>query len=467
MQYLINYTSITLLWSKVEASEIIPMEYSHIYKEINDQQRQSFEHSFQISDQETHHYERLAEALERTLDVYQEPDPYLFLFLSRVSFVCTRYNALDGYYNKVDKKYKKYIAPFLGRVRAFQNEYEEAIKLALSALEELEMEIEPKLIDVILFFEANFTLGLAYAYTRQFDKANEVISTLEGASSKFMYKKLIGEKHMLDYVFIENIIKGYTMFFSGNPKGMADVLNNMREWTHTINDPWLEGFYYNIYGISRMMFQELSEGERAMRVAFKKFEVVHDLRGYSTVGANLGLSLITKGKRDEGRKYLEAVISPLISMKNYWLAVGNMLELAKSYMEEKKEEDARKMLDEAEEISANHDVGDPNIYSMFSFFYSRIGELEKANDYLKKLEVIKSQNEDDQYTNLYYYMASSVTLMHTGNLQQANLDIVQGIEIADQANYFNYALELSMVHLEIILKRYLIEQKSEYIRCCK
>ena len=441
----------------------IPVEYQYIYNEVPIDQQQSFEHSLKtVGAEEEHEYIRLAMAIENTIQVYSEPSPYWYLLYARISFVSTRYSELEVFYNNLSEKFKPAVAPFLGRVKAFQNAYEEAIELSKLALEGVNRE-EPTLRDVVVLFESNFTLGLSYAYTRQFEEAESIIEELEEDSTKFKYKKLFGEDMNMDYVFIENIIKGYTSFFAGKPKEMADVMTSMREWTTNLKDPWLQGFYFNIYGISRMMFNELAEGERAMRVAFKKFEQVHDLRGYSTVGANLGVSLINKGKRQEGREYLEAVIEPMISMKNYWIAVGNMLEVAKTLLDERKTEEARNMLLRAEEITDDQSIEDPNIYSMFCFFYSKTGDLNKSTDFLNRLQRIKATEEADQYTDLYYYQAAAINAMAKGDLHTANIHIIEGIEIADKADYFQYAVELSMIHLDIILKRYLVEQKSLYI----
>ena len=442
----------------------IPKEYRRVYQELPDNELESFQHSLNVADKSQHHYLYILEAITRTFNIYTSASPVWLYLYSRISFIGTRYDDLLKFWE--DPKYNgnPIVAPFVGRVLAFQNKYEDAISICLAALEKMDLEITLNLIEIYTYYELNFTLGLAYSYTRQFEKADKIIANLEAFSAKYYVKKTITQDYFLDVVYIEYIIRGYASFFRGQPKEMGEALQTINSWVDNLNDPWLKGFYYNIYGISKIMAQDLAGGEDALKMAFKAFEKCHDMRGYTTVGGNLSMSLITKGERLEGRKYLESVIKPQIRLKNYWLAVGNMLTVTKTYVDEKNYDEAKRMLQWAEESAIKGSISEPAIFSMFAFYFSKVGDLEKANDYLMRLKQLTEKpegEEADNYTLLYYYEADAINAMINGDLNNAQKSIVKGIELADTSGYFNYALELSTIYLEVIFKKYLIDHKKD------
>ncbi|MDH5402773.1 MAG: hypothetical protein OEY49_09810, partial [Candidatus Heimdallarchaeota archaeon] len=279
---------------------------------------------------------------------------------------------------------------------------------------------------------------------------------------------IVSDDYFLDLIFYESIIKVIKGLVGGQPKQMREELVNISHWIDSIHDKWAKGYYYNFYGISNLQSQEMNDAEDCFKKAYEFFGVANDLRGVTTVGANLGTSLIAKGERAEGRKYIEDVIEGMIQLKNYSLAISNLLQVSKSYLDDKNISQAKSLVLKAEELSSKANITEPATFSYFCYFYSRIGDHDQADNHLNKLRQIldKQKSEgsaEDIYTSIWYINAASVNEMSKGNLYQANELTREGIAKADRHGHFDSSLELSTLLTEITLKRVLVEQDERFI----
>ncbi len=445
--------------------DIIPIEYLHIYNTLPENQKDSLIFSYSKLKSVDHEYLQLIELTGQTISLYREPSIALYYAYARLCFIGAEYERLLTYYEKNPDNL--YLYPFVARILTYQNRFEEAIELCQKAIDTIDIENDINLINILAYLESNFSIGLIYVYSRQLDKLNEIIDNLNKLTSKYIIRKMLTDFYYNDSLFFENILLVIKNLVSGQPKQMREQLEFMERWVDSIKDPWFKGYYYNLYGISHFQNQEIKDGEEKLKLAFKYFEEVHDLRGYSTAGANLGTSLLTQGSRIEGRKYIEDVIKSMVELKNYSLAISNILQVSKSYLDEKNDVRAKYFVTWAEELYKKAEITEPATFSYFAYFYSRIGELDKAKLYLNKLEdlsKINSKEESDVYTQLWYYNAASIYSMITGNLFDAESYITTGIDLADKNAHFDLSLELSMILLEIKMKRYIIEQRIEIIQ---
>jgi tetratricopeptide (TPR) repeat protein len=447
--------------------DIMPLEYQNIFADIPDYEKESFYHSLKSVPKDMHPYIRIINAIDKTLMVYGEPSPVWFYIYAKLSFIAAKYDDLFELWNISKYKEKIQFFPFIGRILTYQNEFDQALELCNKAIESISFDVDDlSLVDILVFFEAKFTIGLIQAYSRQLDAVMQTIESLESKSSIYRLKRIVSEDYFLDLLFYENILKVIRAFMSGQPKEMDIEVSTMQSWVPNIKDPWLKGYFYNLLGISQLQNQKMQDADISFKEAYKFFEVVHDLRGFTAVGANLGTSLISKGLRHEGRQYVESVLQPMVDLKNYRPAISNMVQISKSYLDEKKYEEASRLVNWAEELSTKTNIVEPATFSYLCYFYSKLGDKEKANKNLNKLRDLQDKSdgkETDIYTSLWYYNAASVFSMAIGDLNNANENILSGIENADKNGHYDFSLDLSTILLEILLKRYLIEQNERYL----
>ncbi len=457
-----------MLSSDKDASKnIIPLEYQNVFSKIPDNEKESFYHSLKSISEDTQPYLRIIEAIDKTLMVYGEPSTVWFYIYAKLSFIAAKYDDLFELWNISKYKEKIQFFPFVGRILTYQNQFDQALELCTKAVESISFEVDDlSLVDILVFFEAKFTIGLIQAYSRQLDEVTQTIESLESKSSIYRIKRIVSEDYFLDLLFYENILKVIRAFMSGQPKEMEIEVSTMQSWVPNIKDPWLKGYFYNLLGISQLQSQKMQDADVSFKEAYKFFEIVHDLRGFTAVGANLGTSLISKGLRHEGRQYIESVLQPMVDLKNYRPAISNMVQISKSYLDEKKYQEASRLVDWAENLSTKTNIIEPATFSYLCYFYSKLGNKEKASKNLNKLKDLQDKvegKETDIYTSLWYYNAASVYSVAIGDLNNANENILSGIESADKNGHYDFSLDLSTILLEILLKRYLIEQNEHYL----
>ncbi|MHA2251058.1 MAG: hypothetical protein ACXAD7_11905 [Candidatus Kariarchaeaceae archaeon] len=331
------------------------------------------------------------------------------------------------------------------------------------------------LFDYYLLYETYLSLGLGYIYDRKFDKVKDLIEDLQQDLPKFKENDLISNEAYLDIIFIPSILSILYNFTLGKTREMKQDIAYINEWIESVRDPWARGFFYNLNGISLLQQQNIGAAEIILKTSYKYFRIVHDLRGFTGVGANLGVSLLSQGYRQEGREYIESILDPMVRLNNFTQAITNMLTVSKSYLDENLVETARGFLEWAEELISKASIKDPATYSLFCYLYSKLREFEKADRYLRTLRSMAKIPEDrmavhpkekgeDVYTLLWYYNAAAVNAMANGNLQWAQSNVEEGIEKADLYAHYDTSLELSTIAIEIILKRYLIERSEEHLR---
>ncbi len=454
---------------------IIPIEYQSIFNKISPTEKTQFnEYLSKYTIKNEHSYIKIALSIENSIIGAISPSPNWYYIFAKILFIAAKYDKLLEFWKDPSNKNNFYLYPFVARVYTYRNEFDLAFELCQESMLHInEMDRE---LYVIYFFETYFTMGLIHTYNRDFTKLSKVIEKLEQTYVLFKDENRINEENNLDLLYYPSILQVLNFFFNGKSKKMRGKLLEIKPWIDKLKDPWAKGYFFNLFGISCLQAQKVKEGEESFKIAYKHFQKVHDLRGFTTVGANLGVSLVTRGYRKEGREYIESILEPMISLKNYTLAITNMLTVAKSYLDEKLFKSARHYLEWAEKLSVNAEITEPATYSLFCYFYSRLSELDKADFYLEKLREmaripkdmlvlprLSKRSDDDVYTLLWYYNATAVNAMVKGNLQLAQRSIEEGIFKSDNHGHYDTSLELSTIAVEIILKRYLVQRNRDYM----
>lgn len=447
-----------------QPTEMIPPEYKLVFSKIPENERDSFYYTYNNLDEDDHEYLMLLDAIIETIRVFRNPSPYWMYMVGKLCFTTSRYQRLHELRSEDKYTSNSALKIFESRLLTYKNEFEDAEKIVKEVLDEILIEADLELIDVLLWFEGLFSLGMVYIFGRQFDKLQETINLLEENSSKYKLKKPL-DTHYIDMIYYEHILKVSIAFHTGKVNLMSEELQVMFSWIDNIQCPWRKGYYYNLLGISYFIKKEMKTGEDSLKLAYNYFKQAHDLRGFTAVGANLGVSYISQGLHKEGREYIENVLKPMVQLENYSFAITFMLTCSKSYVNDKDSDNALRMLSWAEEVSQKARLREPATFSLFSYFYARIGDVEKSDNFLAQLRILTNLDneeiESDTHALLWFYSAAAVNALVKGELASANEYIEEGIKLATKQKNYDIILESTLIQIEILLKRYMIEDIND------
>ncbi|MCY3413388.1 MAG: hypothetical protein INQ03_17240 [Candidatus Heimdallarchaeota archaeon] len=448
-------------------STIIPPEYLEVYKQIPDNEKESFEYSYNKQGIAENEYIKLSNAIAETLNVFSKPNEYWLFMIGKIYFTSAQYKRLHDLRKEDKFKDNSSLKIFEARLLTYKNQFEPAEQLIDDAMKDFDLDMDLTLLDVLHWFESRFSLGLLYTFSRRFEKLQEVIDELVENSSKYKLKKQLGD-HYLDCIYYEHILKVTINFHTGKAKEMREEILTILSFIENVQDVWKRGYLYNLYGISNFMLKEMKHGESALKLAYDYFKETRDLRGFTAVGANLGTSYISQGLHALGRQYIENVLDPMVKLENYSFAIAFMLTASKSYENDKDFKNAEKMVNWAIETSQKANLVEPATYSLFSYFFSRFGNLEKSDEYLdvllKMTNLEDDEKEIDAYAAQWYYSAAAVNALIKGELRTADQLISDGIKLAEKNNNFDVILECSLIKIEISLKRFIIEESDRHMR---
>ncbi len=447
----------------------IPQEYHLLLEFIPDNELTSFKYSYSRLSSTLNPYLRLLEAVKDTIRLFKDPSPCWYLMLGRIAVNSCSY---DEILNDTCGEKKGELLPFIGRILMFQGQYETALTYCNKALETLDIERVARPIETLLYYEAMFTKGLTLTYLRKFEEATHVSQALETYLSKYSIQKQLPKPLLTilnSYSYLINALKD---LYEGKIPELIELIDSLANWIDAVEDPWIRGYYYNLAGISFFIRQKMITGEEKLRQALEEFNKVRDLRGYSITGANLGNALILQGRRTEGSKVLENVVRALTELQNYPMALGNILSLSKVYIDEKNTNKALEYARMAENIAEKTNINDSAILSLFVYLYSKLDQPEKASHYLERLrnaagitqeKSLEQAFKENSYNALWYLTAEATMAMSEGDLKRSMSTLLKGLAQADQSGHYDSSLELTNLLLEVLIKRYLLDQNPRIL----
>ncbi len=451
----------------IQKQDEIPQEYLLLLELIPENEIVSFKHSYSTLSATLNPYIKLLNAIKDTIRLFTKPSPYWYFMLGRISVNSCFYDEILEEYEE-----KHELLPFIGRILMFQGQYETALNYCNKTLEKLDIERSPGPIETLLYYEAMFTKGLTLTYLRKFEEVTQVAQTLETYLSKYFIQKQLPKPLLTILHSYSYLISALKNLYEGKIPDLIELIDSFANWVEAVEDPWIRGYYYNLAGISYFIRQKMITGEEKLRQALDDFNKVRDLRGYSITGANLGNALILQGRRTEGSKVLENVVRALTELQNYPMALGNILSLSKVYVDEKNTEKALEYVKMAENIAEKTNIGDSAILSLFVYLYSKLDQPDKATFYLEKLREAAGISQDksldqafkeNSYNALWYLTAEATMAMSEGDLKRSMSILLKGLSQADQSGHYDSSLELTNLLLEVLIKRYLLDQNPNVL----
>lgn len=455
--------------------EDLPREYQYLFNEIPKNELALFE-QFMVERQGDgrHKYLIFIESINNTIDSCQKPSDIWHFIHARLLFISANYQKvldMDGFF---EDDRNRIFHPFIARILVYQNRFDEANQLCEDIITSFDLDTSD-LLTILTFYEACFSVGLSHVLNRHLEQLGEVINLLSSISGSDKITSKMPDHNYCNLSIMESLLVILQAFASGNTSEMRKKLLATEETVNQANDPWIIGYYYNLYTISYSQAQESDSAIEASKLALQNFQVVRDLRGVSTVGINLGVTYMTQGNHQVGREYLEEAFEPLIQLENYSLAITHMLQVAKSYLDENEVSKATKYAIWAEYLSNNIEISDPGTFAHLCYFYSRIQDIEKSDFYLEELrKLIFSQTSkgtrvrldeiSDVYSALWLYSAEGVNMLAKGNLELAANTLKMGVQLADNNTHFDFSMELSILVIEILLKQYMLFGSQKFLK---
>ncbi len=455
----------------------LPGYYKFIFEAIPETDKESFMITWNRLDFTGDSYVDLANAIRDTLKIWKKPNPLWLYILSRITFVQSNYKQLEKlaaeYPN--DDSTKLYLA----RLKIYQTHFDEARKLCDEILLKIDLDRESTLIDAILLLDTLFTLGLIEIYSRNFERASEIIQEYENWTDQHKVKKWIPRDEFASFLLPPYLLRALTALYTGQFEQLSSTIHEVTNWFDGVKDLWYRGFYLNLSGISNIMANNVKKGIDDLQEALNCYRILRDRRDYSVVGANLAVTLILQGRRSQGREVLESLLDPLEELQNYILALTHTLLVSKLYMDERKFHKAQQLLNRAEKLAKKTEIKEPATFAYFAILHSRLRNTERAEYYNKKLksmvdpdfldykgdvQIPDRKEGKDFYTLIWYLNATSIQSMVEGNLKESYSILTKALDIAEKENMYDSVLELSTVFVEVILKRYLIENDQKYLR---
>jgi tetratricopeptide (TPR) repeat protein len=446
-----------------QMSEFFPKEYKLFLKDLTNEELDSLYYTFRKLENEIDQnskYESLINILEQTVMVFSNPPSELVYLLGRTTFLSAQYDHLENHlFGNVSNN--DYLKPFVARILANKNQFDQSTQMLDEILKRLNLET-PSLVDIYAYCEAQFTLGFVNLNSRNMEGMVKVIEELETFTNRYIVKKTVTDEYQPNIALYEYLLKCIISVASGQPTELLSNVNLVETWIDRVNDPWMRGYFHNLAGIAYAQNQQMKLAEENMKMCMEYTDVVNDIRTFAVVGANLGTLLILGGRRQEGRKIIEEVIEPFVTLGNYQLAMTHMLSVSRQFLEEKDFDNSKSYLNWAEEILKKIELSEPATYSYFIQLYSNLNKLEKGKEMLDILEGIYNE-KNDIYTQIWYNQSKAYYSFSTGNLSTAEEIVRETLELADQNKMYDLALELNSLLLQIIMKRYILEQKPELI----
>ncbi len=454
----------------------IPDEYQFLFDAIPEKDKESFYITWARMENGGDLFLDFTKSIKRTLEIWKSPHPMWLYIYSRLIFTQSRYDILE----KLAKQYPNdsSIKLHLARVMIYKTEFDKAKELCDDILLKIDLERESNLLDTIILLDTYFTIGMIHIYKREFEMADEIIEKYESLTDQHRVKKWIPKSEFASYLIPSYLLKSLKALYTGQFDLLSTTVHEVNNWFPGVKDLWYRGFYLNLSGIANIMANETNRGIQDLKMALRCYKKLHDRRDYSVVGANLAVTLILQGKRGEGRDVLESLLDPLEELQNYNLALTHTLLVSKLYMDEKKNSKAKELLQRAESLAKKVEITEPATFAYFAILHSRLGNPERAEYYSQKLksmidpdllnfkgeiELPENTHGKDLYTAIWYLNASSIQSMLQGNLKDSYQILTQALEIAEKENMYDSVLELSTVFIEVLLKKYMIENDTSYL----
>lgn len=451
----------------LEQDTFLPPEYRVLLHRVPiDQKRIYFRHYIDLERSFSQPYVRMLHAMLATAKEVATPSRKWWLAIGQLAFTCAEYDLLLELAR--EHPHTREFTPFVARIHVYRHEFEKALHACQLQLDSSSQRSQStSWTEFLLLVETYFTLGLARLYLREFEKAEEVIRHLEELIMVIQQDDAMPTSLKPRLLLQFNSLKALKALFMGHVDAFRTIIDETLTWLDDVKDPYWKAFFLNLAGISRFQAQEMEEGMELLKQSLALFEQVRDHRGMSVVGGNLGTAMLLEGLRTEGREILEQVADASEKLGNHYNAVGQLLTIAKSYLDEKMTHKAMKYLQEAERLAGQIHLDDPIINAYFCYLHARIDELKKAEKYLdflrdrvKKIPK-KSSKRADLTTILWHRFAESVFSLALGNLSDAMTHIEEGLAVADKHGHYDLSLEFSHLSLEISLKRYLLNPTIE------
>ncbi len=412
---------------------------------------------------------RILEAMLAVVNELEIPSKKWWLAIGQLLFTTSNYDNLI----KISKKYPKIreLKPFLARALVYRGELKEATNICKELLRSYKILEEKENTDILTIIETFFSLGLALLYSRQLEDSKAVITEFETLIKSPEFQERISETMKEKVHFQLTSLKALARFFSGQVLEFQDTIMRGLKCLHLINDAWWKAFFLNLAGIARIQDQKIEEGIMFLKESLALFKKIDDHRGVAVTGGNLGTLMLLTGHQDEGRAILEQAATSSEKVGDFHNALGQLLTLAKSYLDEKKAKSAVLYLNRAEKIAKEREqIQHPIINALFCYSYARLGNLEKAAQYLRTLREMASSSKTSQdqkkmdiTTLIWHSIAESINYLARGNLEAAQAHIEEGLYLADAHGHHDLSLEFAHFSLEIILKRFLLNPTETLI----